>query len=167
MVQWWSFWAKMNWPNKHTAWVDTLTIHSSHSFISVERSNTSTVPSSVERSNTSTAPSSVERSTTMYVPPHYPRGLSQRACPVQHTTKLIASSSCGYDLWLSKNQRFLFCTWYKFVLMCLAFMTNIHTFPSNARPNCSGHQAIFLHHCNLDTYETTQQRDQQLFCHAR
>ena len=104
-------------------------------------------------SNTSTEPSLLMRSTTLYVLSHFACGLPQRAGPVPAAgcdqTTLIAPSTCRYNLWLSNNQRFLFCTCYKFVLMCLAIMTNTHTFPSHACPNCSGHQVIFLHHCSL------------------
>lgn len=105
-------------------------------------------------SNTSTEPSLLVRSTTLCVLSHFACGLPQRAGPVprsrlwpNHTTSPLHLPL--HDLWLSNNQRFLFCTCYKFVLMCLAIMTNTHTFPSHACPNCSGHQVIFLHHCSL------------------
>ena len=84
-------------------------------------------------------------------------------------TTLIASSTCRYDLWLSNNQRFLFlfCTCYKFVLMCLAIMTNTHTFPSHACPNCSGHWWSFFTTVAWVWSYSTNLRDQQLHCCAR
>ena len=97
-------------------------------------------------------------SLTLYVVCHKEQGLYLAALP-----KPVA----GCDLWLCNNQRFLFCTCYKFVLMCLAIMTNTHTFPSHACPNCSGHRWSFFTTVAWVWSYSTNLRDQQLHCCAR